>query len=152
MTRPATAGPMSRPALNEALLRATALAQPVLGDHLRDEGLAGRVVHGGRDALEEGDEVDVPQLDVAGEGEDGEDQARTGRASDWVVSRMRRLLNRSAIIPVDRREHRGTGRNCSPVTMPSALDEWSVSWVRTSQSWPTRPIQVPTLETSEPEA
>ena len=72
-------------------------------------------------------------------------------SSDWVVSRMRRLLNRSAIIPVTGASSRN-GRNCSPVTMPSALDEWSVSWVRTSQSWPTRPIQVPTLETSEPEA
>ena len=64
---------------------------------------------------------------------------------------MCRLLNRSAIIPVTGARMRN-GRNWSPVTMPRALDEWSVSWVRTSQSWPTRPIQVPTLETSEPEA
>ena len=31
MTRPATAGPMSRPALNDALLRATALVSRSLG-------------------------------------------------------------------------------------------------------------------------
>ena len=31
MTRPATAGPMRRPALNDALLRATALARRSLG-------------------------------------------------------------------------------------------------------------------------
>ena len=145
-------GPMSRPALNDALLRATALAQPVLGDHLGDEGLARRVVDGGRDALEEGDErrrATARRTPVRVS--DGEDQRGQAEQRSGCVSRMCRLRNRSAIIPVDRREQRN-GRNCSPVTMPSAVDEWSVSTVRTSQSWPTRPIQVPTLETSAPEA
>ena len=36
--------------------------------------------------------------------------------------------------------------------MPRAADEWSVSSVSTSQSWATRPIQVPMLETKAPAA
>ena len=41
------------------------------------------------------------------------------------------------------------GRNCSPVAMPSAVP---LPWVssRTSQSWATRCIQVPVLETTWP--
>ena len=64
---------------------------------------------------------------------------------------MRRLGKRSTSIPANGARMR-KGRNCSPVTMPSAVDEWSVRIVRTSQSWATRPIHVPTLETIAPEA
>ena len=67
----------------------------------------------------------------------------------WVANRMRRLRNRSATIPAHGASST-IGANCSPVTTPRAIGSLSVSWVRTSQSWATRPIQVPTLETSAP--
>ncbi len=42
------------------------------------------------------------------------------------------------------------GRNCRPVVMPNASPEPPES-SSTSQSWATRCIQVPMLETNEPE-
>ena len=36
--------------------------------------------------------------------------------------------------------------------MPSAVADPAVSTVSTSQSWPTRPIQVPMFDTRAPEA
>jgi len=42
------------------------------------------------------------------------------------------------------------GANCRPVVMPTATDEWSVRIVSTSQSWATRCIHVPTLDTMAP--
>ena len=42
------------------------------------------------------------------------------------------------------------GANCSAVVIPNASAELSVRMVNTSQSWATRCIQVPTLETMPP--
>ena len=44
------------------------------------------------------------------------------------------------------------GRNCSPVVMPTAVPEWSVRIVRTSQSCAILCIQVPMLDTRAPPA
>lgn len=49
MSSPATAGPISRPELNDALLSATAFANSPWADHLRDERLPSRVVDGQRE-------------------------------------------------------------------------------------------------------
>jgi hypothetical protein len=68
---------------------------------------------------------------------------------DWVRNRMRRRGKRSATSPAQGASRRN-GRNCSPVTMPSAVADPLVRTVRTSQSWPTLPIHVPTLETKPP--
>ena len=76
----------------------------------------------------------MPELGVPADDEQAEQQARTAASRVWVTSRMRRLRKRSAISPAHGASSR-KGRNCRPVTMPSAVDEWSVSTVRTSQSW-----------------
>ena len=67
----------------------------------------------------------------------------------WVSKRVRRLGKRSAISPAHGASSRN-GRNCSPVTTPRAVAEPAVSTVSTSQSWPTRPIHVPTFDTRAP--
>ena len=64
ISTPATAGPTRRADWKLAEFRLTALrscAGPTISD---DEGLPGRVVHDGDQAEQEGDEVDVPDLDV----------------------------------------------------------------------------------------
>src|SRR6266545_5996683 len=77
------------------------------------------------------------------------------RASDtrlrpsWVSASTRRFGNLSAIRPAYG-ESSSAGRNCRPVTMPSAVPEPVSS--RTSQSWATRIIQVPTFDTIAPDA
>jgi hypothetical protein len=68
----------------------------------------------------------------------------------WVTTSTLRLANRSATSPAAG-DISSIGRNCSPVTMPSAVAELSVSF-RTIQSWATRCIQVPTLEMTAPPA
>src|SRR5450756_3055626 len=62
---------------------------------------------------------------------------------------MRRLGKRSVITPAIGANNT-IGANCSPVTIPNATDECGVSSVRTNQSWATRPIQVPVLDTRAP--
>ena len=64
ISTPATAGPTSRAVWKLAELRLTALRTSVGADHLDDEGLPGRVVDDGDHAEQEGDQVDVPDLDV----------------------------------------------------------------------------------------
>ena len=71
--------------------------------------------------------------------------------ASWVAISSRRLGSRSAISPPYGASS-SIGRNCSPVVMPTASAEWSVRMVRTSQSWATRCIQVPTLETIAPDS
>ena len=68
---------------------------------------------------------------------------------DWVTISTERFEKRSAITPANGEKSR-IGRNCSPVVMPRA----PALPVRasTSQSWATRCIHVPTLETSDPAA
>ena len=58
--------------------------------------------------------------------------------------------NRSAMTPAYG-ERSSTGRNCSPVVMPRAVPLPSVRR-STSQSWATRCIQVPVLDTRLPSA
>lgn len=67
----------------------------------------------------------------------------------WVTVSTRRFGKRSAIRPAYG-ESSSAGRNCRPVTMPSAVPEWVSS--RTSQSWATRCIQVPVFEMIAPVA
>ncbi len=67
----------------------------------------------------------------------------------WVVISTLRRSNRSAITPATGARS-STGANCRPVTIPTATPELSVSWVRTSQSWAMRCIQVPVFDTRAP--
>jgi hypothetical protein len=66
----------------------------------------------------------------------------------WVILRMSRLSKRSAITP-PYAESTSIGRNCRAVVIPTAIPEPPDS-SRTSQSWATRCIQVPMLETNDP--
>ena len=66
----------------------------------------------------------------------------------WVSRSSSRLGNRSATTPAYGARSR-TGRNCSPVVMPSAVPPVPGS-CRTSQSWATRCIQVPVFDTTLP--
>ena len=61
---------------------------------------------------------------------------------------MTRLENRSAMTPAYGESTR-TGRNCSPVVMPSWVPPVP-GRLRTSQSCATRCIQVPVLDTTLP--
>ena len=65
-----------------------------------------------------------------------------------AISSLRRST-RSASSPAYG-DSRSTGANCRAVVMPTATPDSSVSSVRTSQSWATRCIQVPTFATSAP--
>ena len=78
MIRPATPGPMSRPPLNDALLRATAFGSLVHRHHLGDERLASRVVDSGDHPHGEREGVHVPELRGAGDDEHTEDEAVEG--------------------------------------------------------------------------
>ena len=67
----------------------------------------------------------------------------------WVrISSLRRSM-RSATSPVSGSSS-SCGPNCSAIVTPTAVASSSVSWVRTSQSWAMRCIQVPTFDTSAP--
>ena len=70
-------------------------------------------------------------------------------SADCVISSTVRFEKRSTTAPAYGARN-GTARNCSAVTMPSAVLEWSVSSVSTSQSWPIRWTHVPRLLTSAP--
>ena len=75
ISTPATAGPISRADWKLAELRLTALRSsswPTISD---DERLPGGVVEDGDQAEDEGDQVDVPDLHMAAEGEHGEGEA-----------------------------------------------------------------------------
>ncbi len=69
----------------------------------------------------------------------------------WLTMSRARLGTRSMTAPVHG-ARTSIGMNCSPVTMPSAVPEFWVRTVRTTQSWAARPIQVPTLEMIAPVA
>ena len=73
----------------------------------------------------------------------------TSACATWVYISSVRLGMRSASDPAYGAST-AIGRNCSPVTMPSAVEELFVRMVRTSQSWATRAIQVPTFEIRPP--
>ena len=66
----------------------------------------------------------------------------------WVTCSSRRLGKRSAMTPAYGESSR-IGRNCSPVVMPSSVPPVP-GRLRTSQSWATRCIHVPVLETTLP--
>ena len=66
----------------------------------------------------------------------------------WVSWSMTRLGNRSAITPAYGDSSR-IGRNCRPVVMPSSVPPVP-GRLSTSQSWATRCIQVPVLDTTLP--
>ena len=66
----------------------------------------------------------------------------------WVSWSIARLGKRSAITPAYGESSR-IGRNCSPVVMPSSVPPVP-GRLSTSQSWATRCIQVPVLETTLP--
>ena len=76
--RPARPGPRIRARLKAAELRPTALVTSSLVDHLGDERLAGRGVEGRADAEDERQQVDVPDLDDAGHGDQAEHQRGAG--------------------------------------------------------------------------
>ena len=80
MSTPATAGPTMRAALKLAELRPTALVRSSRLDDLGDERLARGGVEGGRRTEDEGEHVDVPDLDGAGDGEQAEHQRGHGHA------------------------------------------------------------------------
>ena len=69
--------------------------------------------------------------------------------ADCVPMSRRRLGTRSARTPASGASST-IGANCRPVVMPTATAEWSVRIVSTSQSWATRCIQVPMLDTIAP--
>ena len=150
MTRPATAGPTIRPLLKEALLSATALLTSSAStisetkDCRAGASMAAAIPVTAAATSTSHRRTQPPTVSTP----------RTSAAAiitAWVTSMMTRLGYRSASAP-DHGARRRKGANCRPVTVPRAVAEWSVSWVRTSQSWPTRPIQVPVLETREPPA
>ena len=62
ITRPATAGPIMRAALNEVALSATALWRSSSPDQFGDEGLSHGCIERRRTAEQEGEDVDVPEL------------------------------------------------------------------------------------------
>ena len=66
-----------------------------------------------------------------------------------VIISRRRLSKRSASVPA-KGASSGIGANWIAVTVPSAVDEWSVRLTRTSQSWATRDIHRPVLDRSIP--
>ena len=66
----------------------------------------------------------------------------------WVTRSSRRLGKRSAMTPAYG-ESSTTGRNWSPVVMPRAAPPLP-GRLSTSQSWATRCIQVPVLDTTLP--
>ena len=66
----------------------------------------------------------------------------------WVSWSRRRLGNRSAMSPAYG-DSSSTGRNCSPVVMPSWVPPVP-GRLSTSQSWATRCIQVPVFDTTLP--
>ena len=70
MTTPETAGPIIRAALNEVEFSATALCRSSSPDQFRDESLAHRRVERRRAAEQEGEDIDMPELDDAGDGEE----------------------------------------------------------------------------------
>ena len=72
-------------------------------------------------------------------------------AAAWVKSSSLRRSRWSAAKPVSGNSSSG-GPNCSAITVPTAVALCRVSTVSTSQSWPMRCIQVPTLDTSAPAA
>ena len=74
MTRPATAGPIMRAALNEVELSATAFDRSASPHQLGDEGLAHRRIERRAAAEQEGEHIDVPELHHAGDGQKPEPQ------------------------------------------------------------------------------
>ena len=66
----------------------------------------------------------------------------------WVILSTTRLSKRSATSP-PYADSNSIGRNCSAVVMPIATPEPPDS-SSTNQSWATRCIQVPMLETKDP--
>ena len=88
MSRPATAGPIIPPAVNELEFRATALGRsssPTISATKvwRTGARVRRRIRRGRR------EIDVPELDDSGEGERGEDDASTPMVA-WVSMRSLR--------------------------------------------------------------
>jgi hypothetical protein len=150
ITRPATPGPMSRAALKDALLRPTALLSDSCGTISETKvwraGLSSAAATPCTNASRK-----ICQSWTAPVTTRTPVRSEVRAIALWVANRMRLLGKRSAIIPaIGAKSARGA--NCNPVTIPSATDEWGVSWVSTSQSCATRPIQVPVLEMSAPAA
>ena len=100
------------------------VGQPVARHHLGDERLAGRVVDGGR---EPGEQRDARRPSRAARRRSR--RARRAASEDraravWVTARMRAWGSGRRSCPPTGRSSRN-GRNCSPVTMPRAVEEWS---------------------------
>ena len=148
ITRPASPGPIRRAALNDVLLRPTALLSrsgPTIS-----EAKAWRV--GTSKAWTTPPNVArtntchnwvTPNVTSSA-------SAPAMRAcSVWVIMSSFRFSKRSATAPAIG-DSTAIGRNCKPVTSPSTVAECGVRIVRTNQSWATRFIQVPIFDANEP--
>ena len=149
MTRPATAGPTILARLNTALFSAIAFGMPSRPTISTANALPGRVVHDGDQAERERQRVDLPDPHRAGERQHAEDQGEAAHG------RLGGHQDAALGVPVGDhpapQAEAACGRNCRPVVMPSAVP---LLWVSssTSQSWATRCIQLPVLETTWPVA
>ena len=145
ISRPATAGPRIRDAVEHRGVEPDRVRDVVAADHLDRERLAGRHVDRVRDAEQRGEDHHVPDLDDAGHGE--QRRGRTRGASRRSGSRCRvwRFGHWSAMTPPNSPKTI-TGPNWATDTSPSQSGS-CVSW-RTSQPWATCCIHVPTSEIS----
>ena len=147
MTRPASAGPMIRPALKLAELSPTALAMcclPATSDtNACRAGLSNAVPSPKASATTKTCQVWATPVTAS-----RPSTAAQTASQPWVRRRIRRLSKRSAIRP-PYGESTSIGRNCSPVVTPTARAEPCDS-SSTSQSCATRCIHVPMFETKAP--
>ena len=150
ISRPAIPGPTIRAALNVALLRPTALGRCSCGTisltKVCRAGLSSAVTTPSRRANTKTIHSCATPVTTSAPSP----KARRPRPHCVIISR-RRFCIRSAMRPPYGASS-SIGRNCRPVVIPTASAEWSVRMVRTSQSWATRCIQVPMLDTIAPDS
>ena len=147
---PAIAGPIILAALNEVEFRATAFARSVSPTSSADKGVARGRIECRHAAEQEGEYIDMPQRDEAGDGEDAKPEGKHAHRGLGAEQEL------SPVEMVGRKSGQGRssrcGPNCSAITTPIAVALLCVSCVSTSQPWAMRCIHVPILETSAPHA
>ncbi len=148
MTRPATPGPASRARLKEALFRATALGRSSAGTSSETNAWRAGASNALATPRPSARRYTCQSSAVPVTTSRPRQRAKKPMAV-WVITSSLRLFIRSASTPAKGPRNR-MGRNCRPVVTPAAVPSWWVSTVRTSQSWATRCIQVPMLETRAP--
>ena len=122
-----------------------------LANQFSHESMPRRRVEGGDAAQGKREDIDVPQLDKAADGEHvrGRRRGRLRRPACRATAcggRNGRRRNRSMAAAAD------ADRIAAPSRMPMAVALLWVSWVSTSQPCAMRCIQVPILDTSAPAA